>query len=1137
MEGRCAVDLKCLVIASVLAVACRAFNIDVSKAFVFTGKDGTGFGTSAEFIETSTGATELYVGAPHSNVKDQTKSGVYYSCKPNLRKPCNEHWSTPQKWDYSPRQCYSRPSEATNRSHITFGEEQELFGQTIAVLNKTALLMCGPMWSDLCYWAYNFIFNIGRCTVVNSKLPGAEGYTPYRERPTINYQKNIDIGYGLQKDNYYGRAEFGFSAASDGKGRAVFGAPGFSASRGGVAVLDASMNFEILTDIFNPAPETYLGYAVAVGNFCGPTRFCFAVSDRSVFGMVMVMELERGSYSVLARINGTQRYASFGYSLGAVDVNGDGWSDLLVGAPMYTATTNDSRSEDEGRVFVHISRGEVQNGKESFNLSLTLNGDSKSFARFGSAISSIGDINQDHFLDIAVGAPLEGDGAGAVYVYLGGPQGVVTPHTQKITGKDFTPPLSSFGYHISQPTTDLSDYQYPDFAVGCPESDSVVFLRTQLIVNANVQIRADPNPVFPDNQCHPSIDKNALRASGCFTVELCFSQNSVSEESIDLDYTLQLDTLVSSETLKRARIAQKSGRTSTTATTLSSTVSVPNRMNQCLTLTAILKEETINRNRFTPVQLHVTFALNTSRYSDLIPVLNKSVINTAVEEVTFKNQCGDDEKCQTDLVLTGSVLHVPDLVNYQTFNVVNRTRRVDLQLQLMNRNEIAYGTRLTTNITGHIAFKTAVDSRANSHFICDPQANVTSVDSGEVLSSVLVCSDWAPLATNETVDITLQFEADSVPLQPQHSDVIFHVEAMPYSPKENPESNVNNNNVKTASPLRIVADLAIEGSSEPGSLHVRKSDAADLLVKHRLYLRNRGPSFLPLSHVNVSIPQRHSSGSDLFKSMEAHNVTIKYEDGRTVSCDLISATGESIGGTNTPAPTTSTQATTTSGAKVATTTRSSDLSSTTPLEDLKTTTNPFGEVKPSRRKRRQAEAEQQKDDNTRDASSERLLKMDCTNYKCTVYKCPLPAIQPAGDAQINITLALTRSALPFSDNVDTLLLVTKTQVAQPDHPLFFPWSTPRESEVQTPIYEVKTGGEEVNIWIIIGGVLGGLLLLLIIGIVAWKLGFFRRKDRAKLMALKRQSGFYDNSNRRSAKSTKSRTSSTGSSTARKSGIE
>lgn len=43
----------------------------------------------------------------------------------------------------------------------------------------------------------------------------------------------------------------------------------------------------------------------------------------------------------------------FGSSLCAVDLNADGLSDLLVGAPMY------SEIRDEGQVTVYINRGNV----------------------------------------------------------------------------------------------------------------------------------------------------------------------------------------------------------------------------------------------------------------------------------------------------------------------------------------------------------------------------------------------------------------------------------------------------------------------------------------------------------------------------------------------------------------------------------------------------------------------------------------------------------------------------------------------------------------------------------------------------------------------------------------------------------
>lgn len=42
-----------------------------------------------------------------------------------------------------------------------------------------------------------------------------------------------------------------------------------------------------------------------------------------------------------------------------------------------------------------------------------------SMGRFGTTISSLADLNGDGLRDVAVGAPLEDDNNGAVYIYLG----------------------------------------------------------------------------------------------------------------------------------------------------------------------------------------------------------------------------------------------------------------------------------------------------------------------------------------------------------------------------------------------------------------------------------------------------------------------------------------------------------------------------------------------------------------------------------------------------------------------------------------------------------------------------------------------------------------------------------------------
>ena len=69
----------------------------------------------------------------------------------------------------------------------------------------------------------------------------------------------------------------------------------------------------------------------------------------------------------------------------------------------------------------------------------TLDGQRQHKARFGLAVACAGNLNLDGITrdnsrgieDLVVGAPYDGpDGRGAVYIYLGGPDGVVNKHAQ-----------------------------------------------------------------------------------------------------------------------------------------------------------------------------------------------------------------------------------------------------------------------------------------------------------------------------------------------------------------------------------------------------------------------------------------------------------------------------------------------------------------------------------------------------------------------------------------------------------------------------------------------------------------------------------------------------------------------------------
>jgi hypothetical protein len=101
----------------------------------------------------------------------------------------------------------------------------------------------------------------------------------------------------------------------------------------------------------------------------------------------------------------------------AGDVNGDGFSDVIVGAPLY-----DNGQADEGRVFVYLG--------SASGLALAaawIAESNQASAQLGASVASAGDINGDGYDDVLIGAPLYDNGQtdeGRVFVYLGSASGL-----------------------------------------------------------------------------------------------------------------------------------------------------------------------------------------------------------------------------------------------------------------------------------------------------------------------------------------------------------------------------------------------------------------------------------------------------------------------------------------------------------------------------------------------------------------------------------------------------------------------------------------------------------------------------------------------------------------------------------------
>lgn len=141
-------------------------------------------------------------------------------------------------------------------------------------------------------------------------------------------------------------------------------------------------------------------------------------SGHSLEGLVYVFRGGAGPRMLTPRslVESQQTDARFGASVAwAGDLNGDGFGDVAVGAPQF-----DNGQVDEGAVIVYFGQA---NGRLNPSNSIQIESNQAN-AQFGTSIAGAGDLNADGYADLLVGAPFFNGGQveeGAVFVYLGGP--------------------------------------------------------------------------------------------------------------------------------------------------------------------------------------------------------------------------------------------------------------------------------------------------------------------------------------------------------------------------------------------------------------------------------------------------------------------------------------------------------------------------------------------------------------------------------------------------------------------------------------------------------------------------------------------------------------------------------------------
>lgn len=151
-----------------------------------------------------------------------------------------------------------------------------------------------------------------------------------------------------------------------------------------------------------------------------------------------------------------QSGSAYGYFVASAgDVNGDGYSDVIIGAYQF-----DGGNTNEGKAYVyHGSAG---------GLSLTANWTAEpdqDFASFGFCVASAGDVNGDGYGDVIVGAYLFANGEaneGKAFVYHGSASGLSATPNWTMEGNLVS---ARFGYSVSS-AGDVNGDGYNDVIVG-----------------------------------------------------------------------------------------------------------------------------------------------------------------------------------------------------------------------------------------------------------------------------------------------------------------------------------------------------------------------------------------------------------------------------------------------------------------------------------------------------------------------------------------------------------------------------------------------------------------------------------------------------------------------------------------------
>uniref|UniRef100_A0A8C9VL98 Integrin, alpha 9 n=1 Tax=Scleropages formosus TaxID=113540 RepID=A0A8C9VL98_SCLFO len=984
--------------------AASSYNLDTEHKLLYRGPHGAFFGFSV--LQHQHDNTHwILVGAPRSNstFSSSVKSpGAVLKCRVR---------SNPE------HRCTEMDLGRGNKRRESCGKtcqadrEDEWMGISLARQDGTGgkVLACAHRWKNVFYESEQILPH-GYCSVIS---PSLQGHT----RALIPCYEAYKKTYGEE----HGSCQAGIAGVFT-EELIVMGAPGSYYWTGTVKVLNLTSGSYYSLDKGAASSErySYLGYAVTAGHFSSATATDIVGGAPRDGGGGKV------GVAVIARrcLLSTGKMGSyFGSSLCAVDLNQDGLSDLLVGAPMH------SELRDEGQVVVYLNRGSGL--MEEMGV---LTGDRAYDAHFGECIASLGDIDDDGYQDVAIGAPKEDDYAGAVYIYHGDVDGVIGIYSTKLSGRRIHPSLRMFGQSISG-GVDMDRNGYPDVTVGAFMSDNVVMLWSRPVITVDVSIFLPPSISITAPECSDS-----SQHLNCLNVTLClrFHGKQVPGQ-IELLYNLTADVEKRSKSQQTRVLFALNGDL---MGTVSGVVHLLSGKEACQTYVKEVKDV------FSPIVFEAAYGLGRHVVEEpqdrelpqLSPVLRwrKGDRMAQRNKTWFEKNCLSDD-CAADLRLQGQLLLPSTSMEtaVRPYLALGGVRNISLNLSISNAGDDAYDTNIFFNFSREL------------YFIKMWQKEEKGISCELAEPDFLRCSVGFPFMRAQTT-YHLAVIFDTSRLSGENDTLRFRVSAQSANPEH--DSKLADNTLELSIPLVHEVDTTITGTVTPASfIYGNSMDPARFVqlddmecsfqpLNLTFQVINNGPSRLPAATVDVRIPNRLvGSGADMLFPLPQ------------VAGDRGNCTSH-----NNPMPCTVPQ----------------------DRESIFHTIFAFFTK-----------------------SGRRVLDCDRPGRSCLMITCAIGSLSKEESASVDMRILLNTELLK-RDSSSVIQLVSRAGVRVDPVAVEVPSGLPEDvSVVFEALHNQEPRGYVVG-WIIAISLLVGILIFLLLAVLLWKMGFFRRRYKEIIEAEK-----------------------------------